>query len=83
MSLVIMIIVVGWLLTCAMIGCSALNESGKLTEIRARIAAWKKTSGLPDAAISDAAVESATRVQPDVPGRSHSTGQVPWSRSPN
>ncbi|MGD0272001.1 MAG: hypothetical protein ABSB14_23245 [Candidatus Sulfotelmatobacter sp.] len=58
MSIVVMIIIAGWLLTCAMIGCCALNESGKLAEIRERIAAWEKTSNLPDAAISDATAQS-------------------------
>jgi cobalamin biosynthesis protein CobD/CbiB len=58
MSLAIMIVVVGCVVTCALIGCSALNESGKLTEIRERIASWKQTSNLPADAISEAALES-------------------------
>ena len=58
MSVVVMIIVVGWLVTFAMFGCYALKESGKLSEIRERIATWKKTSGLPDAGLSVDDVES-------------------------
>jgi len=58
MSLMVMIIVVCWVIAFAMIGCYALDESGKLGEIRERIAAWRKTSGLPDAGISIEDVES-------------------------
>jgi hypothetical protein len=58
MSLVIMIVVVGCAVTCTLIGCCALNESGKLAEIRDHIAAWKKTSNLPDAAICEATAQS-------------------------
>jgi len=58
MSLMVMIIVVGWAVGFAMIGCYALKESGKLEEIRERVASWRKTSGLPDAGISVEEVES-------------------------
>jgi len=59
MSLMVMIIIVCWVVAFAMIGCGALKESGKLGEIRERIAAWRKASGLPDAGISIEDVESA------------------------
>jgi hypothetical protein len=58
MSLAIMIVVGGCVVACALIGCCALNESGKLAEIRDHIAAWKKTSNLPDAAICEAIPQS-------------------------
>jgi hypothetical protein len=58
MSLMVMIIVVCWAVGFAMIGCCALKESGKLEEIRERVASWRKTSGLPDAGISVEEVES-------------------------
>jgi hypothetical protein len=58
MSLMEMIIAVGWVVTFAMIGWYALKESGKLSEIRERIAAWRKTSGLPDAGMSADDVDS-------------------------
>jgi hypothetical protein len=59
MSLMVMIIIVCWVVAFAMIGCCALKESGKLGEVRERVAAWRKASGLPDAGISIEDVESA------------------------
>jgi hypothetical protein len=40
MSLVVKLIIFGWIGTFAMIGYFALNESGKLLELRKTIAAW-------------------------------------------
>jgi hypothetical protein len=58
MYVIVMIIIVGWLATLAMIGCCALSESGKLRGIRERIAWWRETSAAPDAGISDDGLES-------------------------
>jgi hypothetical protein len=40
MSLVIKLMIGGWATTLAMIGICALNESGKLSSLRRRIASW-------------------------------------------
>lgn len=57
MSVIVIIIIAGWVATFAMIGCCALSESGKLREIRGRIASWRETwretSDVPDGASDD------------------------------
>ncbi|MFZ3339625.1 MAG: hypothetical protein WA609_01610 [Terriglobales bacterium] len=40
MSLVIMLMIGGWVTTLSMVGICALNESGKLRTIRRRLALW-------------------------------------------
>jgi hypothetical protein len=40
MSLVVKLMIGGWATTLAMIGVCALNESGKLFNIRRRLASW-------------------------------------------
>jgi hypothetical protein len=44
MSQIVMLIIAGWIATIAMIGFFALSESGKLQEIRKRIALWREIS---------------------------------------
>jgi hypothetical protein len=48
MSLVVKLIISGWLTTFATIGFCALNESGTLRNIGKRMALWLETSA-PDA----------------------------------
>jgi hypothetical protein len=43
MSLVVKMMIVGWIATLAMIGCCALNESGKLLNIRKSVGSWLET----------------------------------------
>jgi hypothetical protein len=43
MSLVVKMMIVGWIATLAMIGCCALNESGKLLKIRKSVGSWLET----------------------------------------
>jgi hypothetical protein len=40
MSIVVMLMIFGWSASIAMIGFYALKESGKLLEIRRRLALW-------------------------------------------
>jgi hypothetical protein len=58
MTLVAVFIIVGWVATIAMIGCFALSESGKLLEIRKRIALWRENSAAAEVAASDDGLES-------------------------
>ncbi|MGO9403870.1 MAG: hypothetical protein ACLPVW_10430 [Terriglobales bacterium] len=44
MSIVVKLIIGGWATTFAMFGLLALNESGKLREIRERMALWLETA---------------------------------------
>jgi hypothetical protein len=44
MSQIVMLIITGWIATIVMIGFFALSESGKLREIRKRIALWRELS---------------------------------------
>jgi len=44
MSLVVKLMIGGWTGTLAMIGFCALNESGKLLNIRKRLASWLEPS---------------------------------------
>ena len=45
MSLVVKLMIGGWTTTLLMIGVCALNESGKLNNLRRRIALWLEPSG--------------------------------------
>ncbi|MGA8300440.1 MAG: hypothetical protein WB817_13230 [Terriglobales bacterium] len=40
MSVVVMLMIGGWTVTLSMIGVCALRDSGKLPELRRRIALW-------------------------------------------
>lgn len=44
MSLVVKLMIGGWITTLTMIGVCALNESGKLLKIRKRMAIWLDSS---------------------------------------
>jgi len=46
MSIVVKLMIGGWVTTLAMIGVCALNESGKLLNLRKRIASWVRPSDL-------------------------------------
>ena len=43
MSIVVMLMIGGWVTTFAMYGFFALDESGKLLEIREHVALWLET----------------------------------------
>jgi hypothetical protein len=58
MSLFVILIIAGWIAAIAMIGCFALSESGKVLEIRKRIALWRETSAAVEVAASDDGLES-------------------------
>jgi hypothetical protein len=58
MSLVVKFMIGGWATTLAMIGFCALNESGKLFNLRKRIARWLQPS---DATYTRAAREGELR----------------------
>lgn len=47
MSLFVMLMIGGWMVTLAMIGCLALSESGELRKIRKRLASWRQSSARP------------------------------------
>jgi len=49
MSIVVKLIIGGWATTAAMIGVCALNESGKLLNLRKRISSWVRPSDLSHA----------------------------------
>jgi hypothetical protein len=59
MSEFVMLMIAGWIATIAMIGCFALSESGKLLEIRKRLASWRETLAAAKAAASDDRLKSA------------------------
>lgn len=44
MSIIVKLIITGWITTFAMIGFFALKESGKLRKIRRRISSWWEAS---------------------------------------
>jgi hypothetical protein len=48
MSLVVKLMIGGWTTTLAMFGFYALSESGKLLQIRKRIALWLETDHAPE-----------------------------------
>jgi hypothetical protein len=58
MSLVVKLIIFGWIATFATIGCCALHESGKLLKIGKRIASWLESSGAAAADTSDEGLQS-------------------------
>jgi hypothetical protein len=53
MSLIVKLIIFGWMATFAMIGGCALYESGKLLSIRKRIASWLAPSASPTVTFED------------------------------
>ena len=53
MSIVLRLIIVGWIVTPAMIGCYALSESGRVNAIRKRIALWLEASAAPTVGTSE------------------------------
>jgi hypothetical protein len=57
MSLVVKLMIGGWITTFAMIGFFALKESGKLIKIRKRMALWLESSAPPVVSTSQASLE--------------------------
>jgi hypothetical protein len=53
MSWFAMIMIAGWAAAAAVIGCFALWESGRLREMRERMASWRETSAAAEAVVSD------------------------------
>ena len=50
MSFVMMLMIGGWVATLSMVGTCALDESGKLLQIRRRAALWLYSSTAADSA---------------------------------
>jgi hypothetical protein len=53
MSLVVKLMIFGWATTLAMIGVCALNQSGKLFNLRKGIASWVESSDARNARVEE------------------------------